>query len=217
MPIPNEQSALERKPTKNIVYDTLRDWIVDGTIKSGEKIIDVEVSNYFSVSRTPVREALQMLSEQNLVKIIPNKGTYVTELNKEETHNVYQALCAIHRSVLTLAFPKITPSIVLNLKNINSKLAKCQQEGNYIEMKACDDAFHSVFLDLANNPYLNDFNEQLKIHSARAENTYFLANTSVSKSAEDHERIIAAIEADDLHLAELCMAENWLRFVRDVL
>lgn len=216
MPIPKEQSALERKPTKNIVYDTLRHWIVVGTLKPGEKIIDIEVSKYFSVSRTPVREALQMLSEQNLVKVIPNKGTYVTELNKEDMNNVYHALCAVHSSVLALAFPKITPSIIQELKEINFKLAEMQKGGNYFEMKEFDSAFHGVFFELANNPYLTEFNEQLKIHSARAEHVYFLANTAELKSAEEHEAIIAAIEAGDMHLAQKCMAENWLRFVRSV-
>ncbi len=208
-----KETDFDRKSTKNIAYDNLREWIINGTLKPGEKIIDTEISSYFSISRTPVREALQMLAEQNLVKIIPSKGTHVTELNLEDIRFIYDALSVIHSSVLVSVFPKITAKIIQKLKNINNKMSEKQGENNYIEMKKLDNEFHNVFLDLSNNSYLHDFCEQLNLHATRAENINFSVFTSASKSTVEHEKIINAIEANDIFLAYQCMTENWMRFV----
>ncbi len=51
------------------------EWIITGVLKSGEKILDSELAQYFDVSRTPVREAIQMLERQKLVKVIPSRGS----------------------------------------------------------------------------------------------------------------------------------------------
>ena len=64
MPIPQTAIPLPRVSAKENVFSTVQDWIISGTLRPGEKIVDTELAKIFSVSRTPVREALQMLSEQ---------------------------------------------------------------------------------------------------------------------------------------------------------
>ena len=73
MPIPKQVSYEAPKSAKMRIYEALREWIIDGTLQPGEKILDSEISQYFSVSRTPVREAIQMLAEQKLIEIRPGK------------------------------------------------------------------------------------------------------------------------------------------------
>ena len=51
------------------------EWIVTGVLKSGKRSLDSELAQYFDVSRTPVREAIQMLERQKLVKVIPSRGS----------------------------------------------------------------------------------------------------------------------------------------------
>ena len=57
MPIPKKDSALQRKSAKDLVYETLCDWIIRGEMMPGEKLLDTELAAYFNVSRTPVRDA----------------------------------------------------------------------------------------------------------------------------------------------------------------
>ena len=71
MPIPERPQALQRQSAKSVVYQTVCDWIITGVMKPGEKILDSELASYFNVSRTPVREALQLLQNQKLVCVIP--------------------------------------------------------------------------------------------------------------------------------------------------
>ena len=73
MPIPEKNVFEAPKSAKIRIYETLREWIIDGTLQPGEKILDSELSQYFSVSRTPVREAIQMLVEQKLIDVRPGR------------------------------------------------------------------------------------------------------------------------------------------------
>ena len=73
MPIPERPQALQRQSAKSVVYQTVCDWIITGVMKPGEKILDSELASYFNVSRTPVREALQLLQNQKLVCVIPGR------------------------------------------------------------------------------------------------------------------------------------------------
>ena len=84
MPIPKKDSALQRKSAKDLVYETLCDWIIRGEMMPGEKLLDTELAAYFNVSRTPVREALQMLETQKLIKVTPGRATTVAGVDKND-------------------------------------------------------------------------------------------------------------------------------------
>ena len=89
MPIPAEQKPVVRTTARERVYKTLQQWIVNGTLLPEERLNDVELAQYFSVSRTPVREALQMLAEQKLVKMVPSSGTFVAPIDLKDMAYVY--------------------------------------------------------------------------------------------------------------------------------
>ena len=95
MPIPERPQALQRQSAKSVVYQTVCDWIITGVMKPGEKILDSELASYFNVSRTPVREALQLLQNQKLVCVIPGRTTVVADLDVEDFEKCYRPLAEI--------------------------------------------------------------------------------------------------------------------------
>ena len=95
MPIPERPQALQRQSAKSVVYQTVCDWIITGVMKPGEKILDSELAPYFNVSRTPVREALQLLQNQKLVCVIPGRTTVVADLDVEDFEKCYRPLAEI--------------------------------------------------------------------------------------------------------------------------
>ena len=109
MPIPPQTQILPRTTAKERVYQTLRQWIINGTLQPRERLNDVELARYFSVSRTPVREALQRLSEKKLVQIVPSSGTYVAPIDDQDMAHVYQLLVALQSLALELCIRTITP------------------------------------------------------------------------------------------------------------
>ena len=81
MPVPQDTQPLQPTTAKERVLQTLAQWLVDGTLEPGERLYDEQLSRYFQVSRTPVREALQVLAEKGLVEILPGRGTRVTPID----------------------------------------------------------------------------------------------------------------------------------------
>lgn len=73
MPIPKKTNVQAPKTARARVYQTLKEWIENNTLKPREKIYDTELASYFEVSRTPVREAMQLLADQKLIEITPGK------------------------------------------------------------------------------------------------------------------------------------------------
>ena len=92
MPIPKMPSKSVPLTAKERIYSELKEWIVDGTLKEREKLSDREIANYFSVSRTPVREALQLLSEQKLVSIYPGRESLVAPADRANNAHIYACL-----------------------------------------------------------------------------------------------------------------------------
>ena len=74
MPLPSQEIPFERTSAKQKVYETVKDWIIERQFKPGEKVSDVEIAEYFNISRTPVREALQLLEAQKAGEILSWEG-----------------------------------------------------------------------------------------------------------------------------------------------
>ena len=105
MPIPERPQALQRQSAKSVVYQTVCDWIITGVMKPGEKILDSELASYFNVSRTPVREALQLLQNQKLVCVIPGRTTVVADLDVEDFEKCYRPLAEIVERLIRRTAP----------------------------------------------------------------------------------------------------------------
>lgn len=210
MPLPQlDIPVILKKSSKDIVYTYMKQWIIDGVLTPNEKIYDSEIAAYFNVSRTPVREAILSLENQNLVEVIPGKGTLVANFNMDNIKVLYEAITSIQTSVLTLAFPKIQNEHLEELKKINKSFLTYEKFNDIDNMRSTDYAFHQVFFDLANNTYLNSFNEQLLTHITRIENIFFRTKKNVTKSYNAHKNIIHFLKIKDLENANKALVENW--------
>ena len=211
MPLPNKELAFERTSAKQKVYETVKDWIIEGQFKPGEKVSDIEIADYFKVSRTPVREALQLLEAQKLVKSYPGKATIVTELEKDDIEKWYLPMAMLQQLAITLAVEKITPAHINHLKKLSDVFKECikEQEKPMPILKA-DKAFHSCILEAAGNEYITDFCDVLWIHIQRLEYSFF-RDTPLEASVEEHERMIKVLEMKDSYLASVLAKEHWDR------
>lgn len=210
MPIPLVQKgAIPRTTAKERIYHTLRQWIIAGTLEPGERLNDVELAHYFSVSRTPVREALQLLEEQKLVRVVPSSGTYVAPIDEEDMLHVYQLLIGLQTMALELALPSMTPEDMERLEALNETFLACVKAGTAEDASGADYEFHHALCGLAGNPYLVEFSDQLELQARRNENRFFRESEALYDSYEGHKRILAALAAGDLAAAKAELRLNW--------
>ncbi len=212
MPIPKTKSDFYPKTAKDRVFSEMKEWIVSGTLRPGEKIFDKEIAEYFSVSRTPVREAFQMLEEQKLITVSPGKESRVTEIDPETVKQSYELLSVLEPIAVKYAMPHLTPEAFDILTQSTEDLREAIRSGSAREANEADSVFHDTILQLSGNDLLRQFCTTLEVHITRTE-IHFFSDRDVSEmlpaSVKEHERIIEAMKSGDVEEACRVMADNW--------
>lgn len=206
MPVPKKNVRTYSKTSREIVYEGLNEWIMNGTMKPGEKIADTEVAEYFSVSRTPVREALQMLANQKLVIVRPGQGSYVAPLDPDILSQVYEMLAELHTAAIRLSFDRIDEKAISKMERHNDLYARAFQAQDNAKIAEEDNAFHSVYIDLAQNEFLKQFCGELNVHVKRFRNLCFW---KYEQGKEEHLLIIEALRSGNMELAVESIRKNW--------
>lgn len=218
MPIPSQSIHIHRQSAKQQSLQYLQRWIVEGTLRPGEKLNDSQLAEALGVSRTPIREALQVLEIQGFVEMRPGKETRVTPLKKDDVHRIYPPLAALEATAAELAARSIGDEQLMQLEEINHKFAQALQDGLAFAAMEQDEAFHHLIVQSTSNPYLEQFTAVLEKHTRRFK-ALFLENPLLpsNPSVEEHRKIIHALRARDPKQAHQIMKQNWIRPMNDIL
>lgn len=214
MPIPSKSPKIEFRTAKERIYNEVREWIVSGVLQPGEKVSDQELAQYFSVSRTPVREAIQMLSDHKLINIFPGRETRVSAVNLDEAVPNYRIMAELHALVLEFAYPHITDETIQELRDIDQAFTIAAKHRNVRDAVALDSRFHGLLTRLAGNHFLSEFTNVLGCHIQRIENIFYQKNDLFTFDA--HSEIIDALVRRDLEAAKQAMRHNWLRTLENL-
>lgn len=213
MPIPDSAAPILRQSARRAVYENLKQWIATGQLKPGEVVRDREIAEQLGVSRTPVREALQMLEQSGLVEMLPGHQTRVTEATPGDVTLVYGPLASLQAFAAEVATPRARAEDVEELRRCNATLLEAIQKLDGASARAADRAFHRVFQRLADNRYLTAAIEPLEMHVHRLETAYFARAQPGHESYEEHEAIIDAVAAGDAERARELVRANYQRFL----
>lgn len=207
MPIPQKPREQTPKTARARVYQTLKEWIESGTLKPGEKIYDTNLAAYFEVSRTPVREAMQLLADQKLIEITPGKESRVADIDFQQLKEIYILLGDLNARALEFAFPFITENHIEELESINQKLQADEADCFMTQ----DSMFHQYIIRLSGNDFLSDFCNTLNAHAARFRHIYAdsAPHHSIQEAYLGHERIISALKKKDLPAARQAISDNF--------
>lgn len=213
LPVPVNHAKPIRTTAKENAYKQILHWIIDGTLYPGEKLNDTELAEALGVSRTPVRESLQLLESQGLVKMYPGKATQVTEVEEESIRDLLPPLAVLQALSAELAIDHITNDTISTLRRINQEFTIALQQEDYHSALNIDEQFHQVIVDTANNQYISGIVEKLQAHVRRL----FFHNSIILSvhSIDVHENIIQSIENNDKERASTLMKENWLGILKD--
>ncbi len=212
MPIPSDLPKIYRTSAKSQVLTLLQDWITEGILQPGEKIVDTELAKMIGVSRTPIREALQILETQGFVEMKPGKETRITYLKQSDAYNIYLPLTSLEVLATQLATNLITSKQIHALEQLNQKFADAILSKDSRKTLQIDREFHQLIIDTANNPYICSFTHTLHLHAKRFEILYFEhSQEMLQESVQEHQAIIEAFRTRDVDKAKKNMEKNWLR------
>jgi DNA-binding GntR family transcriptional regulator len=213
MPVPSDIAPIPRRSAREAVFERLQSWIEEGLLAPGEVIKDAELAQQLGVSRTPVREALQMLEQHGLVEMQPGRLTRVTDTAPEDIALVYAPLSALQALAAELATPQTNPADLDEMRAHNARLLAAVEANDAVAAREADRAFHDVLLRRVGNPYLSSAIEPMLTHIRRLEALYFTELEPGHRSYEEHQRIIDAVAAGDAEAARETTRANFHRFV----
>ena len=96
-------------PLRDVVFNTLREAILKGDLKPGERLMELQLAAQLGVSRTPIREAIRKLELEGLVIMIPRKGAVVAEITEKSLRDVLEVRRALEALAVRFACEKILP------------------------------------------------------------------------------------------------------------
>ena len=199
-------NAPERKRGSGVklVYDVLRDEILSLTLPPGSPIDEVQLAERFSMSRTPIREALVRLAGEGLVDTLPNRSTIVSNIDVLNLHSFFDAITLMYRVTTRLAAQYHRAEDLTVIRAHQAEFAAAVAAQDALAMIATNRAFHSAIAEAGRNPYYTGLFKRLLDEGRRILRLYYQSfdDRLPQRYVDEHEAIISAIEARDLEAAD---------------
>ncbi len=201
-----------------MVYDLLRDEILDLVLPPGSPIDEVQLAERFKMSRTPIREALVRLAGEGLIDTLPNRSTMVSNIDFLNMHTYFDALTLMYRVTTQLAARNHRQEDLDIIALHQSEFTKAVEAQDALLMIATNAELHLAIAEAGRNPYFTGLFKRLLDEGRRILRLYYQSyNDQLPRRfVEEHEEMIAAIAARDMKLAEQLAHEHAEQIVRQV-
>ena len=146
-----EVTMNEYLPLRDVVFNTLRQAILRGELKPGERLMEIQLANKLGVSRTPIREAIRKLELEGLVLMIPRKGAEVAEITEKNLRDVLEVRCALEELAVQLACDRIDEEGVRELRAAAEHFRDVLDSDDITKIAEADVAFHDVIFTATDN------------------------------------------------------------------
>ncbi len=144
----------EYMPLRELVFTTLRQAILKGELKPGERLMEIQLAEKMGVSRTPIREAIRKLSNEGLVTLIPRKGAIVAGISEKMLTDVLQVRMTLEKMAYECAFRNFSDKDMEALKKAEEVFENAVRDGDLVRITEADEGFHFVIYEAADNDKL---------------------------------------------------------------
>lgn len=182
-------------PLRDEVFNTLRERILKGSLKPGERLMEIHLADQLGVSRTPIREAIRMLELEGLVKMVPRKGAQVARISREDLQDVLEVRKALDTLAVKLACDRIDEREIEKLKEAEADFERILESGDTTQIAEADVAFHDVIQAASKNKRLKSMISNLAERIYRYRFEYIKQQSDGGKTlVDEHRAIISYIE-----------------------
>ena len=192
-----EATMNEYLPLRDVVFNTLRQAILKGELKPGERLMEIQLANKLGVSRTPIREAIRKLELEGLVLMIPRKGAEVAEITEKNMLDVLEVRKALEELAAQLACERITEEGLAELKAAAKEFEQVLKTNDVTKIAEADVKFHDVLYLSTDNQRLITLLNNLREQMYRFRVEYLKKEEYHPLLLEEHKKIIEAIESHD--------------------
>ncbi len=170
-------------PLREVVFNTLRQAILTGELKPGERLMEIHLANRLGVSRTPIREAIRKLELEGLVTMIPRRGAEVAQITEKSMNDVLEVRRALDALCVELACERITQEKLEELKAACDGFEKAVKTKDVKKIAQADVALHDIIVEATGNQRLIQMVNNLSEQMYRYRFEYI-------KDSEQHENLV---------------------------
>ena len=207
--------TVDTRPLRQQIADSLMRAILDGEIRPGEALVEMDIANQLGVSRAPVREALQLLAHSSLVETAPYRGTTVRRLTRTDVEEVY-SLRTVHETfALRRAMAFDAAGTAADLRAVCDAMRAIAARGDWATLAGEDDRFHEALIRRARHGLLLQVWRDIHL---RVRQIMALRNRQNDDSMQvffRHLPIVEAVEAGDVETA-VCRLEEHIASAADL-
>ncbi|MCR4955118.1 MAG: GntR family transcriptional regulator [Lachnospiraceae bacterium] len=181
-------------PLRDVVYQTLRNAILVGDLKPGERLMEMKLASKLGVSRTPVREAIQLLEKEGLAITMPRRGARVAKMTQKDMADVYEIRRCLEKLVVETVNGKLDVGQIADIRYAQRVFEEAVAEGDPAQVERKDWEFHCVIFEATGNDHLVSIMNTLQEQLSRYRWAYVQHSNKLQKLVEEHRNIVNALE-----------------------
>ena len=209
--IPREQHETSKNYAKRILIHN----ILTFRLEPGEQFQDKVIAECINVSRTPVHEAVLELSNQHIVDIFPNKGTFVSPMNEDLANDIYEIRYACEPAITARAAEYREPEDIMVLKeNLHMQVFYISQ--NLDRYMKLDDAFHAKIYEISGKKGVFNIINNNSFHFDRMRRLRHRLDQTEEQCLIAHREILQAIESGDVEATRRASAKHLIQSFDDI-
>ena len=188
------------KTKKDFVVEIVREAILSGTLKPGERLAQDGLANHLEVSSTPVREALRQLETEGLIEHVPHKGARVAELSADVIQEVYMIRGVLEALATRLAVPNLGPDELRELEELHQQMADLLRGNALEQLGDVNRQFHMTLYKASGCRILYDLITNLWTRIPWSDGWTVVPGRG-QEVLQEHDQIITAVRKRDPDLA----------------
>ncbi len=188
----------EYLPLRDVVFQTLRQAILTGELKPGERLMEIHLANRLGVSRTPIREAIRMLELEGLVTMIPRKGAEVSRISVQDISDVLEVRGSLDALAVRLACERITKEEIEMLEAAAANFEEAVKTGDLTAVAGADVDFHDKITASTKNKRLIQLMNNLAERVYRYRMEYIKNTKNHENLIREHAQILSYIKKKDV-------------------
>jgi len=207
-------------PLRDVVFLTLRDAILKGDLKPGERLMEMHLAERLGVSRTPIREAIRMLEKEGLAVTVPRKGAQVAKMTEKDLEDVLEIRDALDELAVRSACKRWTEAELNKLRQATIDFEVAAKGKDVRDIVEKDENFHDIIYHMTENNKLNDIVSNLREQMYRYRYEYVKDTSNYSRLVEEHKMILEGITRRDTEYVTEIMhmhLKNQINAVRETI
>lgn len=192
----------EYLPLRDVVFNTLRQAILKGELKPGERLMEIALAERLGVSRTPIREAMRKLELEGLVVMIPRRGAQVANITEKDLNDVLEVRIALENMAIEKACKRMNEEQMGKLWIAAREFEHMIAEGDLVKLAEADEDFHEIIYQAADNVRLNQVLNNMREQIYRYRVEYLKEGETRDVLVKEHEELYHAIRERDVQKAQ---------------